>query len=340
MSYCLVVQPIHEIGLGKLEEYGIEPRMASAPDMDTVAKEIGGAIACISRNAGLSRRAMEAAPNLLVLGNHGIGVDPVDVEYANKIGLPIVFTPYTNLQSVAEHAMALMLAVYRQVPAFDAAVRESNLKARFDLPQHELWRKTLGIVGFGRIGRRTAEMCQAAFEMNVITYSRSAREKELTKLGARNCATLEELIREADVVSLHTTLKPETRGMIGARELAAMKPDAILVNTSRGACVDEKALIQVLKDKRIRGAGLDVFETEPMAPDYPLLQLENVVLTPHAAGSTVECLARTAEQLVEMIKDVVEGRQPEFLVNPHVWERRRRPRPADSEFPGGGSSQT
>ena len=337
MDHCLVVQPIHEIGLRKLEEFGIEPRMASAPDMDTVAREIGGAIACISREAGLSRKAMEAAENLLVFGNHGIGVDPVDVEYANEVGLPIVFTPHTNVQAVAEHAIALMLAVYRQVPAFDAAVRKSNFKLRFDLPQHELWKKTLGIIGFGRIGRRTAAMCQAAFGMQVIAYSRSAKEEELARMGVGKAATLRQVMSEADVVSLHTALRPESRHLIGAKELAAMKTDAILINTSRGACVDEEALIEVLRERRILGAGLDVFENEPMAANHPLLRLDNVVLAPHAGGSTMESLARTALQLVDMITDVVEGRRPEFLVNPHVWERRRLPdatKPARREHAG------
>ena len=325
MVHCLVVQPIHEIGIRKLQEFGVEVRMASAPNMDTVAREIGGAIACISRDAGLNRKAMEAAKNLLVFGNHGTGVDPVDVDYANKVGLPIVFTPNTNVQPVAEHAIALMLAVYRQVPACDLAVRASNFKLRFNLPQHELWKKTLGVVGFGRIGRRTAAMCQAAFEMEVIAYSRSAKEEELAKMGVRKAATLRKLMSEADVVSLHTALRPETRHLVSAEELAVMKSNAILINTSRGACVDEGALVEVLKERRILGAGLDVFEKEPMAANHPMLRLDNVVLAPHVGGSTIESLERTALQLVEMITDVLDGRRPEFLVNPQVWQFRRLP---------------
>ncbi len=325
MSYCLIVQPIHEIGLEKLEAYGIEPRMASAPDMDTVAKEIGGAIACISRNAGFNRKAIEAAEKLLVFGNHGIGVDPVDVNYANEIALPIVFTPYSNLQSVAELAIGLMLAVGRHVPKFNTAVRTDNFMTRFEYAQHELWKKTLGIVGFGRIGRRTAEMCKAAFDMDVISYSLPIDELAMAEMGVRKCETLEELMSEADVVSLHLVLTPETRGMIDERALGAMKPDAIIVNTGRGACVDEKALIKALEERRILGAGLDVYESEAMDSGYALLQLDNVVLTPHAAGATVECLVRTAELLADQIKDVVDGKCPEFLINPQVWERRRIP---------------
>ncbi|MBI4182419.1 MAG: hydroxyacid dehydrogenase [Proteobacteria bacterium] len=325
MSYCLIVQPIHEIGFKMLKEYGIEPRMASAPDMDTVAREIGGAVACISRNAGLNRKAMQAAKKMLVFGNHGIGVDPVDVAYANEIGLPIVFTPYTNIQSVAEQAIGLMFAVHRQLARFDREVKGGNFKSRFQLTQHELWKKTLGIIGFGRIGRRTAQMCQAAFEMTVIAYSPPEDEAELAGLGVRKCATLAELMREADVIALHTQLTPETRGLVSRDMIALMKPDAILVNNARGPCVDEAALIEALKEKRIAGAGLDVYVSESMPPDHPLLHLDNVVLAPHAAGSTVECLERTAAQLADQIKDVVEGRRPPHLINPQVWERRRIP---------------
>jgi D-3-phosphoglycerate dehydrogenase len=325
MSYCLITQPIHPIGHEKLKEYGIEPRMASAPDMDTVAAEIGGAVACISRNAGLNRKAMEAAGKLLVHGNHGIGVDPVDVDYANEIGLPIVFTPYGNVQSVAEHTIALMFAVYRQCASLDAATRAGNWNARLSTEQHEVFGKTLGIVGFGRIGRLAAAMCQKGFGMDVLVYSRSGDKAEIEAQGMTKVDSLEELMARADIVSLHTVLTPETRGLINAAAISAMKPDAIIVNTGRGATIDQPALVDALAQGRIFGAGLDVFDNEPLSGDDPLCKLENVVLTPHAAGSTVECLARTATQLADMIRDVMDGKRPEHMVNPDVWDRRRIP---------------
>ncbi|MEX2642789.1 MAG: hydroxyacid dehydrogenase [Acetobacterales bacterium] len=325
MSYCLILQPIHPVGFEKLKEYGIEPRMASAPDMDTVAKEIGGAIACISRNAGLNRKAMEAAGKLLVHGNHGIGVDPVDVDYANEIGLPIIYTPYSNIQSVAEHTIALMFAVYRQCVNLDKAIRGGDWNARLTTLQHELFGKTLGIIGFGRIGRLTAEMCMKGFDMKVLVYSRSHGAEEIAKAGMTRADSLSELMSQSDIVSLHTVLTPQTRGLIDREAIEAMKEEAILVNTGRGATVDQKALGEALAEKRIFGAGLDVFDNEPVKADDPLCQLDNVVLTPHAAGSTRECLARTATELADMIRDVRDGKRPQHMINPDVWDRRRIP---------------
>lgn len=300
----------------------MEVRFASGEDMATVAREIGSAEAAITRNAGLNRAAMQAAPHLRVLGNHGIGVDPVDVEYASEIGLPIVFTPYANVQSVAEHAIAHMLAAAKQVAVCDAQVRAGNIGYRYEGFFQELSGKTLGIVGFGRIGRRTAEIAKAAFGMTVLVHSPSAPVEAVSALGMEKVERLETLLAQADVVSLHVPLRPGTRELIGKRHLDLMKPTAILVNTARGGVMDEAALIEALRDRRIAGAALDVFESDAMPADYPLLHLDNVILSPHTAGSTRDCLERTALEVAEQVLDVLAGRRPAHLVNPDVWERR------------------
>ncbi|HET6522274.1 MAG TPA: NAD(P)-dependent oxidoreductase, partial [Geminicoccaceae bacterium] len=229
-----------------------------------------------------------------------------------------------NAASVAEHALALMLAVAKRVVPADRAVRGGDFDYRYRAGSFELTGKTLGVVGWGRIGRRTAAMARAAFGMAVLVYSASADAAALAAEGARRVDRLAELLAAADVVSLHAPLRPDTRGLIGAAEIALMRPDAILVNTGRGAVVDEAALAAALREGRIAGAGLDVFGTEPPPPDHPLLGLPNAVLSPHMAGSSREALERTAAMVADGMVDALAGRRPEHLVNPEVWERRRR----------------
>src|SRR5688500_19940882 len=167
---CLLIQPIHPSGIAVLKEAGLEVRQASAASMDVVAREIGPACAAITRNAGLNRAAMQAAPRLRVLGNHGIGVDPVDVAYATEIGLPVVFTPYANVQSVAELAIAHMLAIAKRVREADRAVREHRFDYRFSRDFREVSGKMLAVIGVGRIGRRTADLARA-LGMRVVMHS-------------------------------------------------------------------------------------------------------------------------------------------------------------------------
>lgn len=334
MASCLIIQPIHDSGLERLREARVEARAASAPDTATVAHEIVGSAAAITRNAGLDRTAMAVARNLVVLGVHGIGTDPVDMDYANEIGLPVVFTPYANVQAVAEHTIALILAVAKCLTTADHAARAGDFNFKYHARPRELSGKTLGIVGYGRIGRRVAAIARAGFDMKVLAYSPSADPERLASDGVQKCDALAELITAADVVSLHVPLRDATRQLIDADALAQMKPEAILVNTGRGGVVDEAALIAALEAKRFAGAGLDVFESETMPADYPLLRVDNVVLSPHLAGSAEESLERTAVEVVEQVIDVLRGKRPANLVNPEVWERRRRPSPSIEIAPG------
>jgi D-3-phosphoglycerate dehydrogenase len=221
--------------------------------------------------------------------------------------------------------MALMLAVARQVVTGDHAVRTVDTGFRYRVRFRELHGKTLGIVGFGRIGRRTAEIAKAAFAMRVLAYEREREPDLVARLGMERVERLEDLLAGADVVSLHLTLRPETRGIIGAAELARMKPTAILVNTARGGLIDEVALTEALREGRIAGAALDVVAHEPLASGHPLAGLANVVLSPHTGGATEEAMARTAEQVAQQVIQVLRGGKPAHLINPEVWERRRRP---------------
>jgi D-3-phosphoglycerate dehydrogenase / 2-oxoglutarate reductase len=318
---CLIVQPIHEAGLQVLREAGITPRLASAFDMPTVAAEVGDAVAAITRNAGFNRAALEAAPHLRVIGNHGIGTDPVDVAYATELGVPVVNNPTANVISVAEHAIGLMLAVARRMFSADQATRARDFRWKFSNPQIELTGKTLGIIGYGTIGRETARMAASAFGMRVLVYSPNAPDSALG--SATRATTVEELLRASDVVSLHVKLSPETRNLLSAERLALLKPSAILINTARGAAVDEGALAEILRAGKIFGAGIDVFSTEPPPEGHPLLSAPNCVLAPHVGGSTEEALVRTATECAQQVVDVLAGRRPPNIVNPASWTHRR-----------------
>lgn len=320
---CLLIQPIHPAGIAVLERAGFTVRTASAATMDVVAREIGDADAVITRNAGLDAAAMDAAPRLRVLGNHGTGYDRVDVAHAGKLGLPIVNTPYANVQSVAEQAIAQMLTIAKRTREADQAVRDGRFDYRYQPVFRELNGATLGIVGFGRIGRRTAEIGKAAFGMRVLVHSPSVPADEIVAAGFEPVADLDALLAEADIVSLHQRLTPATRGQFDAIRLGRMKRGAMLVNTARGGLVDADALIAAVDSGHLAGAAMDVFDPEPLPSDHPYTRSAGIVLSPHVGGATEEAMARTAVETARQVVDVIAGRRPDWLVNPDVWDRRR-----------------
>ena len=235
----------------------------------------------------------------------------------------MVNTPEANRLSVAEHTIALMLAAAKQIVAADMAARKVDFDFKYNAPLSDISRKVLGVVGFGGIGRRVAAMAKAGFNMDVLVASKSAKPEELREFGYRQAESLDALLSQADIVSLHLPLLAQSEHMIGARELRLMKRSAILINTARGNLIDEVALADALSAGTIAAAGLDVFESERMRADHPLLKARNAVLTPHIAGSSEEALKRTATQLVERIVAVLGG-TPMDVVNPAVWDSRRR----------------
>jgi D-3-phosphoglycerate dehydrogenase len=319
----LLIQPIHPAGVALMEAAGHAVVPASAPDMATVAGEIADADAAITRNAGLDRRAMQAAARLRVLGVHGIGVDPVDLACAAEIGLPVANTPHANVQSVAELAIAQMLAIAKRVREADRAVRAGRFDYRYSRDFRELAGATLLIVGFGRIGRRTAEIANVAFGMRVLVHSPSVPQAEIWGAGFEPAPDLDAALAEADYVSLHQVLTPATRGLFSRARLARMKPGATLVNTARGALVDTEALIEAVASGHLRGAAMDVFDREPLPADHPYAAAEGILLSPHVGGASEEAMERTAIQVAEAVIAALGGRRPAHLVNPEVWERRR-----------------
>lgn len=323
MPECFIVQPIHPAGLDRLREGGVTPRLATGHDMATVAREIGGCDAVITRNAGLDAAAMDAAPTLKVIANHGVGTNKIDLRHAETLRIPVVFTPTANARSVAEHTIALTLALARWVIPADAAVRGGDWSLRYEARMAELHGKTMGLVGFGTIGRMTGAIARHGFGMRLLVFSPGAPDAALAEAGADRAPTLEALLEAADVVSLHRPLRPDTRHTIDAAALRRMKPTAFLVNTARGELVDTAALAAALHEGRIAGAAQDVFRVEPAPLDEPLVTAPNTVLAPHIGGVTEEAMRETAIQCADQVLDVLAGRRPPHLVQPEMWEQRR-----------------
>jgi D-3-phosphoglycerate dehydrogenase len=289
-------------------------RFASGLDEDTLASEAVDADGIVVRAAGaLTRRVIEGAPRLRVIGRHGVGVDHIDRIAAAERGVVVVNTPDANSRAVAEHAMAMMLALTTRLTEADRALRKGEWHARDRLVGIELAGRLLGLIGFGAIGRRVAEMA-SCMGMRVAYHDPAASIDGRTPGNARPMA-LAELLRSADVVSLHAPLRPDTRHLIDERALKSMKRSAFLINTARGGIVDQRALERAMREGWIAGAGLDVFEPEPPAPDSALLRFPNVVVSPHMAAHTNESLQAMAT-VVDDVLAVLQGRSPAHPVPP------------------------
>ena len=268
-------------------------------------ERIAGAEAVLNIRSSIDfgENVFAACPELRVLSLWGTGTDHVDLSAAREHGVVVTNTPGVSAVAMAEHALALMLAVARDIPRIDAKTRKGAWPRGFVTQLHG---KTLGVVGLGAIGLQTARIAKG-IGMRVIAWTRTPEDKPLAELGIE-LVELDDLYRQSDVVSLHVRLTPETSGMVGRQQLAAMKSSAILVNTARGAVVDEAALVEALRGETIRGAGLDVFEQEPMPENHPLASLPNVVLTPHSGGVTAEALETGLRLAVDNVFAAMRGK--------------------------------
>lgn len=245
------------------------------------------------------------SPHLRLLSLWGTGTDNVDLGAAARHGVTVTNTPGVSALSIAEHSLALMLAVARRIPRLDAEVRHGGWPRG---QASQMYGKTLGILGLGAVGRQFARLGEG-IGMRVIAWTMHPNPALAVEL-----VSLDDLLRSSDVVSLHLRLSAETRGFIGKPEIEKMKPSAILINTARGAIVDESALCEALASSRIAGAGLDVFEAEPLPNGHPLTRVENVVLTPHSAGVTPEALEAGLQLSIENIWNFLNGRPTNVVV--------------------------
>lgn len=305
MVKVLVASHISDEAINLLKSRGYVVEVVEEPPEDELVKLVKDANALIVRSKPVvTRRVIEAARELKIIARAGVGLDNIDVKAAEERGIVVINAPASSTQSVAELAVGLMLAVARKIALTDRKMRQGEWAKKHGMGV-ELYGKTLGVIGFGRIGKAVAKICKYGFGMKVLYYD-TRRDLEAEKEIGAEYRDLDDLLREADIVTLHVPLLPSTTHLINEEKLRLMKKTAILINTSRGAVVDTNALIRALKEGWIAGAGLDVYEEEPLPPNHPLTKLDNVVLTPHIGASTQEAQARAGLEVAEKIIELFE----------------------------------
>jgi D-3-phosphoglycerate dehydrogenase / 2-oxoglutarate reductase len=261
---------------------------------------------------------LDRTPNLLLVSTNGAGYDTVDIKLCTARGILVVNQSGGNAEAVAEHVIGMMLCLVKRVGESDRAMRAGKIERRIDYIGGEAFGRTIGIVGLGNVGRRVAELAGTLFRMQVLAYDPYLDANVVRARGATKVA-LDELLGRADFVSINCPLTPETRNLIGAREYALMRPTAYFITTARGSIHDEEALERALRDKKIAGAGLDVWDKEPPPAEHPLMKYDNVMVTPHMAGVTREARARMGQIAAEQMLDALDGKPVPRIINPQVW---------------------
>lgn len=283
------------------------------PTPEVLLERIGDAehVVSIRSSVPYPAEVLEALPNVKLISIWGTGTDHIDLVAAQRLGITVVNTPGVSAIAMAEHALALMLAVARDIPRIDAKTKRGAWPRGFVKQLHG---KTLGIVGLGAIGQQFARIARG-IGMRVIAWTRHANILTAQELDLE-FVPLDDLYKRSDVVSIHVRMTPETDKFVGEREFGLMKPSAIFINTARGGVVDEQALIQALESGKIAGAGLDVFETEPLPENAPITRLPNVILTPHSGGIAQEALDAGIQLAINNIFDFINGDPQNVVVGP------------------------
>lgn len=313
MVHVLVAGPLHPSGIALLDDADLTYEIVDGPGEDGYAARIADADILLIRTQPMSAATIAGAGRLRLVSRHGVGCDAIDIPSLTERGVPLCIVGDVNSGGVAEAAMMMMLAAVKILGRAENAVRHDNWEWRNTLEAGEITGKNLLIIGYGRIGRKLAGLARA-FDMNIRAFDPYLEANGWPEGNVTPVETLEVGLAWADVVSLH--MPKGDAPLIGAAELAAMKPSAVLVNTARGGIVDEVALANALKTGQIRAAGVDVLENEPPAPDHPLFGLDNVILTPHIAGLTQEGSERLAIYSVQNILDYLAGKlDPALIVN-------------------------
>jgi D-3-phosphoglycerate dehydrogenase len=309
----VVTERMDPSGLSLLRQHSDLVELFDRPG-ETIEPHLGDVEALVVRVMPVTADRIAAAPHLKVIGKHGIGVDNVDLDAARARGIPVVFTPGANDEAVAEHTLTLMLMLARKMERLVALARAGEFdQGRRAADGTDLRGKTLGLIGVGRIGGRVAQICRGCFSMRVLAHDPYISPERARELGVE-LAPIDDVVRAADFLSVHTPLTAETRNVVSRERIALMKPDAFVVNCARGGLVDEAALVEALRAGRIGGAGVDVFEREPPPVDHPLLALPNAIVTSHVAGSSRESLEAMSRMVAEEVLAVLRGEAPRYAV--------------------------
>ncbi len=308
----LLFESMHEQGTSLLAE---QAELVYAQNFDQsylneLARDVDGLV--IRANGAVTEELIAGAKKLKVIGRHGVGLDGIDLDAAKRHGVKVVYTPTANTQSVAEHFVGLAVMLAKKINLAESALLENRWQDRYKLIGTELRGKTLGVLGFGRIGQATARICRHGFGMPVIYYDVIAFSEAEKELGAVRME-MADVFRQADFISINLPLLPSTRQCVNAGMIGLMKPGAFLINMARGPLWNEEDLFSALKERCIAGAGSDVFEVEPIRPDNPLLTLDNFIGTPHMSAHTEEAMIAMSMVARDMLA-VLERRTPEFPV--------------------------
>jgi D-3-phosphoglycerate dehydrogenase len=315
----LMVQGLHEEGQKLLlARDDIEPITIMSADENEIleaAKDVHGITV---RTANISRKIIENSKNLKVVSRHGVGYDSVDVEALNDCNIPLAIAAHSNMISVAEHAMFMLLALSKNVFYYDDFARKADWTTRWDIRAWDLAEKSLLVIGYGRIGSKLVKRA-LAFDMDVYVYDPYVDETTIKKSGAHYVDDFKSILPQMDAVTLHCPKTKETTDMFSAEEFDAMKSTSILINCARGGIVNEKALYDALTNNKIRSAGLDVYDDEPSTSSNPLFSLDNILLSPHIAGVTQEATIRMSKQAVQNVLDVFDNKvDPDVIINKNV----------------------
>jgi len=295
-----------------------EPIDGEATD-EPLRKLVGDADALVVMYHPVDADLMDLMPKCRVINRSGIGVDNIDLDAATERGIYVTNIPDYCIQEVSDHAMAMILALQRKIVFYNSHMKGGNRNPNDGWIMHRVENQTLGLVGFGNIARAVCGKAPA-FGMKVIAYDPYLTHGQIQRGGAEPVNNLDELLMNSDVVSVHTPLTLDTRGLIGARELSMMKETAFIINVARGGIIDEEALLVALDEGRIVGAGLDVFASEPIDPGDPLVGHERVICTPHIAWNSVESEAERRRKSAEEVIQALQGKVPRYLINKDILE--------------------
>lgn len=314
----VLTNPLAPSGMNLLKDSEVEIYVANSADIPSYMNKVKEADGLIMRLGVCTAEIIDQCPNLKVIGRTGVGVDNVDVKHATECGIPVVITPEANALSVAEQAVALMFACAKNMKEADSEVRKGNWYIRDAGRASELARKKVGIIGVGTIGKHVARICQA-LGMTCAGYSHSHNQKKVEDAGCEYYDDFNQLLRDCDYITIHNPLTENTRNMISMPQLKEMKSTAFLINTSRGAIVNEKDLADAVNAGVIAGAGVDVYSTEPADPSNPIFSAPHIVCTPHGAALTNEASGRMGYKCAEGCIAVCEGAMWQDIANKSVY---------------------
>jgi D-3-phosphoglycerate dehydrogenase len=315
--YPTVLAKRPDVQLDKLENDSPDEQVAPVLSQAHVY-QIGASRQIIAPHFQVNAALLGRTPNLIAASSNGAGYDTIDVDACTEAGVVVVNQSGGNKEAVAEHALAMMLTLSKRLVEADRQARTGQAIDRGTYLGRELNGRTVGVLGIGNVGARLAAICRAAFAMRVLAYDPLLTAEQVRDRGAEK-VELDELLAQADYVSVHCPLTRQNRGMMSAAQFARMKPEAYFITTARGFIHNEEALAEALRQKQIAGAGLDVWEDEPPPHDHPLMAFDNVIVSPHIAGSTIEARENMGRIAAEQTLEILDGKKPPRLVNPEVW---------------------